>query len=932
MDTKIAPAPNALPPAEWNATVSDYPRDACVHELIEQQAQRRSDCLAVVFESQQLTYAELNRRSNQLAHYLRKRGVGPDVLVGLCVERSLDMIVGLLGILKAGGAYVPLDPAYPKDRIAYIMEDASAPVLITQKKLVPGLPPQQTETVLIDADWPAIETELPANPARKAKPENLAYVIYTSGSTGKPKGVQLEHRSVVNFLCSVQKEPGLHEDDIVGAVTTLCFDIAGLEIYLPLITGAEVVVISREEASDGKRLQARMQNAGITVMQATPATWRLLLEAGWPGSPKLKILCGGEAFPRELADKLLPHCGSLWNMYGPTETTIWSAVYQVTAGGEGTVPIGHPMANTQFYIVDEKMNQVPVGQEGQLLIGGDGLARGYQNRPDLTAEKFIPDLFSKKPGARLYQTGDLARYLADGNISFLGRMDHQVKIRGYRIELGEIESVLATHPSVHHSVVVAREDTPGDKRLVAYMVPSRDQRPVSRMLREYLAAKLPDYMVPSGFVVVDAMPLTPNGKVDRKALPLPTRENSAIEREFVAPRDALEKQLVGIWESVLGIAPIGVTDNIFDLGVNSLIAAQLFAKIEKTIGSKLPPAPLFQAPTVESLARLLSQHETASSRWTSLVAIKTEGAKTPLFCVHGGAGTVLLFNSLARRLAPGRPIYGLQSQGLYGRDLPHTNIEEMAAHYVKEIRSVQPHGPYLLSGWCFGGIVAFEMAQQLHAIGEQVDLLAMLNAPSTPDYNALKPDPVIISAKHRIRKHWSKFSTLPLREKPAYLWRKVRGQLIWRRNRLRRRALKITFRVTRSLRQLVYKYYLDRRLPLPDLLRNNYFLIINAKAERKYRPRSYPGSMVVFRDQGPYPDPHLGWGRFVEGEITSYEIRVSVRDHRALMQEPAVREVADKIEMYLATKLGVSAADYEKKARARGVVSSGQILEADVVQ
>jgi amino acid adenylation domain-containing protein len=931
MENKSAPVHN-MPSPEWNATESDYPRDACVHELIEHQAERRDDSVAVTFEDQHLTYFDLNRRANHLAHYLRKRGVGPDVLVGLCVERSLDMIVGLLGILKAGGAYVPLDPAYPKDRIAYILEDASAPVLITQQKLLPGLPEQSAEVVLLDTDWSSIAKEECSNLSRRAKSQNLAYVIYTSGSTGKPKGVQLEHRSVVNFLWSVQKEPGLHEDDIVAAVTTLCFDIAGLEIYLPLITGAQVVVISREDASDGKKLQARMQATGITTMQATPATWRLLLEVGWSGSSKLKILCGGEAFPRELADKLLPRCGSLWNMYGPTETTIWSAVYQVMAGGEGTVPIGHPMANTQFYIVDENLRPVPVGQEGQLLIGGEGLARGYQNRPELTAEKFIADVFSKKQGARLYQTGDLARYTPDGNIAFLGRMDHQVKIRGYRIELGEIESVLATHPSVHHCVVVAREDTPGDKRLVAYMVASRDQRPVSHMLREFLSAKLPDYMVPSGFVVLEAMPLTPNGKVDRKALPLPTRENSAIEREFVAPRTDLEKQLVGIWESILGIAPIGVTDNIFDLGVNSLIAAQLFARIEKTIGSKLPPAPLFQAPTVESLARLLTQHESAASRWTSLVAIKTEGPKTPLFCIHGGAGTVLLFNSLARRLTPGRPIYGLQSQGLYGRDLPHTSIEEMAAHYVKEIRSVQSHGPYLLSGWCFGGIVAFEMAQQLHALGEQVDLLAMLNAPSTPDYRALTPDPVIRPLRERLHKHWNKFSTLRPHEKVAYISRKVRGQLIWRKNRMRRRALIVSFRMTRRVRQLLYKYYLDRRRPLPDFLRNTYFLIINAKAERKYRHQSYPGSMVVFRDQGPYPDPHLGWGRFVQGEITSYEIRVSVSDHRALMQEPAVREVAEKIEEYLVAKSSPIAAGYGQKTAVQGLISSGQALEADVVQ
>src|SRR5581483_4078832 len=508
-----------FPSAEWNNTSREYPRYSCVHQLFEEQAARRGDCVAVAFDDQKLSYAELNRRANQLARYLRERGVGPDVLVGLCVERSLDMVVGLLGILKAGGAYVPLDPAYPKDRIAYIMEDASAPVLITQQSLLPGLPEQQAEVVLIDADWSSVASRSGDDLECISQPPNLAYVIYTSGSTGKPKGVQLEHRSVVNFLCTMRDEPGITENDVVAAVTTLCFDIAGLEIYLPLVTGARVVVISREEASDGKKLEARMLQAGITLMQATPATWRLLLEVGWSGNKQLKILCGGEAFPRELADKLLPRCGSLWNMYGPTETTIWSAVYEVSNGGQGTVPIGHPIANTQFYIVDDAMNQVPVGQEGQLLIGGDGLARGYQNRPDLTQDKFVPDPFRSEPGARVYKTGDLARYLPDGTISFLGRIDHQVKIRGYRIELGEIETVLASHSSVQHCVVVAREDKPGEKRLVAYMVAAPDQRPIGRELREFLQRQLPDYMVPAAFVVVDTMPLTPNGKVDRKLLP-----------------------------------------------------------------------------------------------------------------------------------------------------------------------------------------------------------------------------------------------------------------------------------------------------------------------------------------------------------------------------------------------------------------------------
>lgn len=896
----------AVPAGNYGA--GEYPSGSCVHELFEAQAERQGKSVAVVFEDQQLTYQELNSRANQLARYLRKRGVGPDVLVGLCVERSLDMVVGLLGILKAGGAYVPLDPAYPKDRIAYIMDDARAPVLLTQEKLLRGLPEQQPELVLIDAHWASIRQEPCDNPPRQSKTENLAYVIYTSGSTGNPKGVQLEHRSVVNFLRTMQTEPGLRETDVVMAVTTLCFDIAGLEIYLPLVTGARVVVVPRDQAANGKQLQARMQQAGITVMQATPATWRLLLEAGWPGSQTLKALCGGEAFLFELANQLLPRCQSLWNMYGPTETTIWSAVYQVTAAGKGVVPIGHPVGNTHFYIVDENMNQVPVGQPGQLLIGGEGLARGYQNRPDLTAEQFIPDPFRQQAGPRIYKTGDLARYLPDGNVAFLGRIDHQVKIRGYRIELGEIESLLATHPSVKQCVVVAREDSPGDKRLVAYIVPTRDQTPVTRVLREFLQVKLPEYMLPAVFVVVEAMPLTPNGKVDRKALPVPTRDNSAVGREYVKPRDRLERELTGVWESVLGIKPLGVTDNIFELGVDSLVAAQLFARIEKTLGKVLPPAPLFQAPTIESLAALLRRQDAPASRWTSLVPIQPQGANTPLFCVHGAAGTVLGFYPLAHQLAPERPVYGFQSQGLYGRDLPHTSMEEMASHYLAEMRSVQPHGPYLLAGWCFGGLVAFEMAQQLTRMGEQVEMLAMLNAPSSPDYAAIESNPELAPLAVRTRHRWHEFRRLTAREKLAYAMRKVGGQLQWRTKNLRNRASRLGFRATRMARRRLYRYYLDRRLPLPDYLRNTYFFFINGCAERRYQHQGYSGSVVLFRDQGPYPDPHLGWGRFVRGEIEAYEMPVTSRDYRAMMREPAVCLVAEKMQQYLSRKASLQSA------------------------
>ena len=854
--------------AKWNCTARDYPRDACIHELFEEQAEFRRDSTAVRFEDQKLTYGELNARSNQLARYLRARGVGPDVLVGLCVERSLDMVVGLLGILKAGGAYVPIDPGYPSDRIAYIMTNASAPVLLTQHGLT-GILPEQGAQILVDGDWDRIAREEAGNLGRTSEANNLAYVIYTSGSTGLPKGVEVQHRSVVNFLCSMQEEPGITPDDVLAAVTTICFDIAGLEIYLPLVTGASTVVVGRKETADGSKLQARLRQAGATIMQATPATWRMLLDAGWQGDKKLKILCGGEALPRELANKLLPRCHSLWNMYGPTETTIWSAAYRVTAGEEATVPIGHPIANTQFYVVNDRLEQVPVGQDGELLIGGDGLARGYRKHPDLTKEKFIPDHFRLVPGARLYKTGDLVRSLPDASITFLGRLDHQVKIRGYRIELGEVEAVLARHSGVRQCIVAARE-MDGEKILVAYLV-FRGDRVAGRILREFLQTKLPDYMLPAAFVVVDALPLTDNGKIDRKKLPAPTRENSAMETAFAPPTDELERRLVAIWESVLKIRPIGIQDNIFELGVDSLRAAELFARVEKSMGRHLPPAPLFQAPTVASLAALLRQNE-PKQKWTSLVSIQPEGSRAPLFCVHGAAGTVFGFRDLARRLAPNRPVYGLQARGLYGRDLPNTTVEAMASHYLNEIRTLQPHGPYLLGGWCFGGLVAFEMAQQLHRDGEAVQLLALFNAPSSAEYNAVRP-------------------ARPGKNRPSLLRRM--------RQSLRARVNAATGPLKSWFRQHVYRFYVERRRPLPESMRRRYFFRVHDLAEREYVLKEYPGSALVFRDQDNYPDPYLGWKRFVKGVIEVHEIGVRENRHRALMEEPAAAVVAEKLEAFL---------------------------------
>ena len=593
---------------EWNDTQVDYPKDLYIHQLFEAQVKRTPDEIAVVFATEQLTYRELNAQANQVAHYLKALGVGPDVLVGICLERSLWMVVGLLGILKAGGAYLPLDPAYPQERLAFMLEDAQVPLLLTQKRLLEGLP-SRAKLVCLDSDWQSIAQSSQENSVSEVTADHLAYVIYTSGSTGKPKGVQIPHRALVNFLHSMQKRPGLTNTDILLAVTSLSFDIAALELFLPLIVGARLVVVSREVATDGAQLGAYMLECGVTALQATPATWRLLLEAGWQGAERLKVLCGGESLSQDLANQLL-RGATLWNLYGPTETTIWSAVSEVESLGN-SVSIGRPIANTQIYLLDSHLQPVPVGIPGELYIGGAGLARGYLNRPSLTAQKFIPNPFSVEPQVCLYKTGDLARYLSDGNIEFLGRIDHQVKIRGFRIELGEIETALSQHPAVRETVVLAREDVTGDKRLVAYIVPDQTE-PNASELQRFLKEQLPEYMVPSAFVMLSTLPLTPNGKVDRLALPKPEASHSDLESQ-VPPGTEIERAIALIWREVLHVKHVGVHDNFFDLGGHSLLMAQIHSKLQESGYRNVSMTELFKYPTIKSLAKCLIQEESEPS-------------------------------------------------------------------------------------------------------------------------------------------------------------------------------------------------------------------------------------------------------------------------------------------------------------------------------
>lgn len=716
---------------EWNDSKRDYPLDKRVDELIASHTLLKPEAIAVSMGEKTLSYDDLNRRSNQLGNYLARRQIGAGSVVGICLERSIEMVVSMLAVVKSGAAYVPMDPAFPKERIDLMASSAGLDAVITQTSLLSIVPERDHErAVVLDVVADEIAQESSNTLPARGTPEDPAYILYTSGSTGTPKGVVIPHRALTNFLCSMRDEPGFSEKDVLLSITTLSFDISELEIYLPLISGGRVDLATQEEAMDGRKLVDRIAKSRPDVLQATPATWRMLIDSGWQGDKDLRILCGGEPLSAELATALLERCGELWNMYGPTETTVWSTVERILPheGGESQlISIGRPIANTTVYILDKFRQPVPVGVPGELYIGGEGVALGYHKRPDLTGEVFMDNPFTGVAGDRIYKTGDLARWLPDGRMVHLGRTDFQVKIRGFRIELGEIESVLLKYPDLGQVVVAAKRGSDGLDQLVAYVIAadglSEDARPSVSQLREHVRKFLPAYMVPAHFVFMDEFPLTANNKVNVKALPEPQYDAVAGEgRSQVEPRDTLELQLLLLWRQALGTEAVGVEDNFFEFGGHSLMAVQLLSHINKMIGKELPLATLFEAPSVAQMIDLLRRDDWKPS-WRSLVAINPAGDHTPIFAVPGVGGNVLMFAQLARLMGAKRPFYGLQARGLDGVTEPFTVIEDAARHNIEEIRTVNPHGPYILLGVCTGGVIAFEMARQLQMEGEKVSLI-----------------------------------------------------------------------------------------------------------------------------------------------------------------------------------------------------------------
>ncbi|HEX4036858.1 MAG TPA: amino acid adenylation domain-containing protein [Acidobacteriaceae bacterium] len=749
----------------------------CVPELIERQADRTPDAVAVVCGTDRLTYRELSTRSSHLANRLRSMGIGPEVIAGVCLERSVDMLVALLAVQKAGGAYLPLDPEFPPERLAFMLEDSGAAVLISRRDLLGALSPGRAAVLHLDNDSPGDEPENPPSLPNHTRPNNLAYVIYTSGSTGKPKGVAIEQRSLVNLLQSMRTTLNLTAGDHLLAVTTLSFDIAGLELYLPLLVGARLTIAPRTAVVDGIALSRMLRDSEVTIMQATPVTWRLLLDAGWDGSPRLKMLCGGEALSRELANRLLATGGELWNLYGPTETTIWSTACRLQAE-HGPVPIGKPIANTQVYVLDDQQRPVPPGVAGEIYIGGIGVARGYLNRSEETAARFLPDPF--RAGNRVYRTGDLVRHWADGNLEYLGRNDQQVKLRGFRIELGEIESALEKQPGVRQAVVLLREDQPGDQRLTAYVAASTPLDPVS--LRNAVAARLPQYMVPSAVIFLDAFPLTPNKKVDRKALPAPNAPPPAVPVPSAGSSD-FEDKLTAIWKNLLKVQTIDPHENFFSLGGHSLLIVQMQSAIRQQLAIEVSIPDLFQRSTIAELAQLLDSsraphpaaavgaqpgsslsphaaesgetgettieyldggnarieaealfadaaaHHSYGRPGSCLVIAQPKGTRRPLFMVAGFQGpddTLLVLSRIVPHMGADQPVYGFRPRWVWGGPL-YANVQEEATEYLAALRTVQPRGPYLLAGYCLSGLVAFEMARQLIDAGEKVGLLALID-------------------------------------------------------------------------------------------------------------------------------------------------------------------------------------------------------------
>jgi amino acid adenylation domain-containing protein len=840
---------------EYNHTSRDIP---CVglHQLVEAQSLRTPDAVAASCGAVSLTYRKLNERANRLARELRAAGIGPESRVAITNCRSLDTLIGLLAILKAGGAYVPIDPDQPLERLQFMLEDVQPDVMLCPASVAEAL----GSYVRLAMPFKELGSEEEAIPAVvTGEPANIAYILYTSGSTGMPKGVLVPHRALVNLLCWARDEFQLHCGESLLGVTTFCFDTAGVDLWLPLICGARVVIATREMCTDGRALAQTLAAEKITFLQATPATWRLLLDAEWTGSPDLRAVCTGEAMPRDLLARLLSRTGRLWNMYGPTETTIWSTAYEFRTA-DAPILIGRPIANTQVYVLDEALNPVPERTVGELYIGGAGLASGYVRRPSLTQERFPESPF--RPGERIYRTGDLARYAQGGNLECLGRTDHQIKVNGFRIEPGEIEFALAQHAGVREVLVTARDVNDGQRILVAYVV-AREVAPSETELRNFVHAKLPEYMRPAMYLFLPRLPLNANGKVDRNALPVPDR---VTPLNTLPPLDTLQFRILKIWERVLGHRTIGIDENFFDIGGDSLRASKLLVRIEQDMGLALPMSALFEAPTVESLA--------AAVRWSSgiiqrrIFAIQPAGRKPPFFCMGAGPR----FRSLALGLGTDQPFFGFPMPPRDSLSSTST-LADIGAYCLESIEAMQPDGPYYLGGWSNGGILAYEIAQQMRHKGSEVGLLALFDA----------ENPVWLQQANKHRAGGGRISGL------------ARWSRLQVRNLAGRSAADALRNVSDGLhyRAMCFRARFARKQSGIHCSDDPYAIV--QELIDNYKPAPFDGPVMLFqrgiRLRGYPGDEHYGWSDLVP----NLEVHEMAGDHMDMFLEPAVHELAKNL-------------------------------------
>ena len=861
----------------------------------EAQVDKYPDNIAVKTKNYQWTYTQLNQQANRVGQTIVKHYPEGDHRIALLFEQDAPIIAGILGVIKAGKTYVPLDPDYPRERVIYILEDSCATAVITNTKnwslaqeLTQGIIP----LINIDEIQENISEEFPNIP-REILPDTLAYILYTSGSTGQPKGVMQNHRNLLHFIRNYTNNLHINEQDRLTLMSSTTTDAAVVDIFSAILNGATLYPMNIK--NEGlTHLSQFFGEQEISIYHSTPTVYRHFVSS-LPEINQLHqlrlIVLGGEEVVKSDVDLFKAHFSKnsiLVNGYGSTEST-FNLQYLLDKDTEidrRTVPIGYPFESTDILLLNEGGKLTDI--YGEIAIRSPYIALGYWQKPELTQAVFIPD--PSGGDRRIYRTGDMGRLREDGSIEFLGRKDFQVKIRGFRIELGEIEAALNQYPDIQESVVIAREDIPGDKRLVAYLVPQQGQKPTIEELCHFLKQKLPDYMVPSAFVFLDALPLTPNGKIDRRALPAPDISTDSFADKFVLPRDKLELQLTQIWQKVLGKKPIGIKDNFFELGGHSLLTLRLFDLIEKTFNRKLPLATLFQGPTVEQLANIMRQSGWTTS-WFSLVPIQPRGSKPPLFGIHYLGKGSEYYRNIARYLGSDQPIYGvnywLATQTRDKQQPPPTKVEELAADYIKEIRTLQPDGPYLLAGLSFGGIVAYEMAQQLQAQGEKVGLLVLFDTHS----------PVLKKSMERtsIQTHLRNLSQMGLQEKLAYIMPKIRYK-IWKKTP---RAIKSL------LLKMTEKFYLELNLPIPDSLDNLIVVHASNKLAREYKIQVYPGQVTLFRASEQFAKTQhsrdLGWSDLAGGGV---EIRDVPGDHLSMFQEPFVEVVTEKLKACIDRAIG----------------------------